>query len=189
MVTLEIHYYILFRIILGVYADDKTWILNDSWILGKILICHKVLHKLFWSKKECRKYFNFSGRHSAGISSSLTTLTFRDLAGVAFSSAKGHADVHVVGGVIWQILGATVHCPTAHWLRRLASWTGALLCPVLKRSLSLTSGNTGILGNLTTPNQYSSTTAGWLYVLSISNISLSFSMMKIGTASSVKITK
>lgn len=34
------------------------------------------------------------------ISADLTTLTFGNLAGVALSPAKGHADIHVVGGGI-----------------------------------------------------------------------------------------
>lgn len=37
---------IYFHILLGVNADDKTGILNDSRIVGKILIRHNVLHKL-----------------------------------------------------------------------------------------------------------------------------------------------
>ena len=34
--------------LLGVDTDYKTWILDDSWIVGEILVCHNVLHKLFW---------------------------------------------------------------------------------------------------------------------------------------------
>lgn len=34
--------------VLGVDADDKTWILDDSRVNGKVLVCHDVLHKLFW---------------------------------------------------------------------------------------------------------------------------------------------
>lgn len=69
-------------------------------------------------------------------------LTFSDLAGVALLSAEGHADIHVVGGGIWQVLCTAVHGPAAHWLRRLAPWEGALLCPELRRSVRLTAGTT-----------------------------------------------
>lgn len=72
-----------------------------------------------------------SSRHSL-------SLTFSDLACVAFLSAEGHADVHVVGGGVWQVLCTAIHGPAAHWLRRLAPWAGALLCPVLRSSLCLT---------------------------------------------------
>lgn len=35
--------------------------------------------------------------------------TFGDLSGVAFLSAEGHADIHVVGGGVGQVLCAAVH--------------------------------------------------------------------------------
>lgn len=35
--------------------------------------------------------------------------TFGDLSGVAFLSAEGHADIHVVGGGVGQVFCATVH--------------------------------------------------------------------------------
>lgn len=38
-------------ILLGVDADDKIWIISDAWIFGKFLVCHNVLHKLFWRQK------------------------------------------------------------------------------------------------------------------------------------------
>lgn len=49
------------------------------------------------------------------------TPTFGDLAGVTLLATKGHADIHVVGSGIRQVLCTTVHCPAAHRLRRLAS--------------------------------------------------------------------
>lgn len=37
-----------FKNLLGIDADDKTWILDDSRVVGKLLVCYYVLHKLFW---------------------------------------------------------------------------------------------------------------------------------------------
>lgn len=37
-----------FKNLLGVDADDKTWILDDSGVVGKVLVRHNVLHKPFW---------------------------------------------------------------------------------------------------------------------------------------------
>lgn len=43
-----------FKNLLGVDADDKTWILDDSGVLGKVLVCHNVLHKPFWINPKCK---------------------------------------------------------------------------------------------------------------------------------------
>lgn len=68
------------------------------------------------------------------------SLTFSDMAGVPLLSTEGHADIHVVGCGVWQVLSTAVHGPAANWLRGLAAWAGALLCPLLRRSLCLTAG-------------------------------------------------
>lgn len=44
----------------------------------------------------------------------LLTHTFGNLTGVALFSAEGHADIHVIGGGIGQVLCSAVQCAAAH---------------------------------------------------------------------------
>lgn len=80
--------------------------------------------------------------HKHRTRAQILSFTFSDLAGVALLSAEGHAHIHVVGGGVGQVLCAAVHRPAAHRLRRLAPRVGALLRPLLGRSLRLTAGPT-----------------------------------------------
>lgn len=43
-----------FKNLLGIDADDKTWILDDSGVVGKVLVCYNVLQKLFWVNQKCK---------------------------------------------------------------------------------------------------------------------------------------
>lgn len=79
-------------------------------------------------------------------------VTFGNLAGVPHSSAERHADVHGVGGGVWQVFCSAVHRSTAHRLRRLAAGTGARLRPLQTRRLCITEETTETLkskGNVT----------------------------------------